>query len=247
MLAFSAVPAPWGLIGQVLLLAILLLLAGGFALHAYDDDRLARMPKITELPQSLLLIFLAVLVWLTAARETALNSLGLLTALGIALGFLGDLFMANIFKQEKHVLWGMAAFATGHIFYMLGFREIALHFALHDLGSYGIALVVMWIVALVIWALLVRNPSGDPTMQYAALVYALFLASMAAYAVGLALQEGAFWPLACGGILFLFSDSLIASKLFAGRRFRYMGDVEWTTYILAQVLIVTVVPVALAL
>lgn len=247
MLAFSAVPAPWATIGQVLLLVILLLLVGGFALHAYDEKRLARMPKRTELPQSFLLIILAVIVWLSAAQGTALNTLALLIVLGIALGFLGDLFMANIFKQEKHVLGGMAAFGIGHVFYMLGFREIALAFDLHDLGSYVLALVVMWIVALVIWALLVRTPDSDSTMQVAALVYALFLASMAAYAIGLALQQGAFWPLAIGGILFLFSDSLIASKLFAGRRFRYMGDVEWATYILAQVLIVTVVPVALAL
>jgi hypothetical protein len=247
MLTFAAVPAPWGLIGQLLLLAAALLLVGGFALNAYEPTRLGRMPKRTQLPQSFLLIVVALIVWIAAVRTTPLSTLGLLAAFGIACGFLGDLFMANVFDQQDHVLYGMVAFAIGHLFYMLGFREIALAFDLHALGSYALALVVMWGVAVTIWFLMVRSPTGDRTMQIAALVYALFLASMAAYALGLALQESAFWPLAIGGVLFLISDALIAARLFGGRRFAYMGDVIWATYIIAQVLIVTAVPVALAL
>jgi len=244
---FSAIPAPWNIFCLLLILVIAALLIGGFALHTYDTERLGRMPRRTELPQSFLLILLAIIVWLAAARDTPFNTLSLFMLVGIIFGFLGDLFMANVFNQENHVLFGMGAFALGHVFYMLGFRELALHFGLHETGAYLAALVFMWVLALAIWAWLVRNPSGETFMQYAALAYALFLASMAAYAGGLALQQGAFWPLAIGGALFLLSDALIAARLFGGQHFAYLGDVIWTTYILAQVLIVTVVPAALAL
>ncbi len=246
MFAFTAVPAPWGTLCQLLLIGVGALLIGGFVFNPYNTDRLGRMPKITELPQSVLLIALAVIVWLTAARDTPLATLGLLVAVGMALGFVGDLFMANVFKQENHVLFGMLAFAAGHVCYMLGFREIAVHFGLHDLASYALALVLTWGVALVLWFTLIRKPGGD-VMQYAALSYALFLASMAGFALGLALQQGAFLPLAIGALSFLVSDALIAARIFAGRSFAYLGDVIWATYILAQTLIVTAVPVALAL
>ncbi len=247
MSIFATLPAPWNLIGAGLLMVIILLLIGGFALHPYDGTRLGRMPKRWQLPQSFLLSLFAALVWLTAARGTPLSALGLLAAFGMTCGFLGDLFMADIFHQKNHVLFGMGAFAAGHIFYMLGFREIALHFSLHNLTDYAAALVALWALAGVIWLLMVRSPTGQRTMQYAALVYALFLASMAAYALGLALQRSAFWLLAVGAILFLLSDALIAARLFGGRRFRHMGDVIWAAYIIAQALIVTAVPIALML
>jgi hypothetical protein len=247
MLHLTTLPAPWDLIGGLLLVIVAAFLVGGFARYPYDRTRLGRMPKRTELPQSFTLIVLALIVWLAAARTTSLATLGALTFLGILSGFLGDLFMADVFDQKDHVLYGMAAFAVGHVFYMFAFREIALTFGFHVLGNYIVAIVALWAAALIIWYLMVWEPTGDRRMQYAALVYALFLASMAAYATGIALHEMAFYPLAIGAILFLLSDALIAARLFGGRRFRYMGDVIWTTYIIAQTLIVIATPVALAL
>ncbi len=247
MRGMAVLPAPWDVIGWLLLLGVALLLVGGFIRHPYDDLRQGRMPKRTQLPQTVLLIALAVIVWLTAARQTALAGLGLFVGLGVALGFLGDLFMADVFRQKDHVLFGMAAFGAGHVCYMLGFREIALAFSLHAVGAYAIALLFAWAAAIILWLLMIRSPTGEAARQYAALAYALFLASMAGYALGLALQREALWPLAAGGLLFLLSDALIAARLFGEYRFRYMGDVIWTTYILAQALIVTAVPTALAL
>jgi magnesium-transporting ATPase (P-type) len=243
----NVLPDPWGALGSLLLLGVLGLLAYGFFAHPYDEERLARMPKRTELPQTVLLIALAALVWLSAAQGTPLATLALLVFLGVIGGFMGDLLMADVFHQENHVLYGMGAFALGHVAYMFGFREIALAFGLHNLGSYALALVIMWIAAFGIWYVLVRDPAGDPTLQRAALIYALFLASMAAYALGLAFQQAAFWPLALGALSFLISDSVLAAQLFTSRRFRHMGDLVWTTYIVAQALIVTAVPVALGL
>jgi hypothetical protein len=246
MPVFAAVPAPWNLICQLLLLGIWVLLVGGFSLNRYDDERAGRVPKSMEWPQSALLIGLAAIVWAMAARPTPLATLGALVCAGMACGFVGDLFMANVFQQKSHVLFGMAAFGIGHVLYILAFRELAVYFALHDLGRYTLAVLITWAAALSLWFALVRKPGGG-AMQYAALAYALFLASMAGFALGLALQNRTFLGLAVGAILFLLSDTLIAARLFARRVFLYLGDAIWATYILAQALIVLVVPLALTL
>lgn len=244
MLGLAHLPPPWNMITILLLAAIPVLLIGSFLRYPYRPDLLGRMPASTELPQSFLLIGLALIVAATGIRGTPLGTLGWLVMLGIAFGFLGDLFMADVFGQEDHVLYGMAAFAVGHVFYMFGFREIALAFGLHNRGSYLAGIAIMWIVAVVIWWLMIRSPAGDRFMQRVALGYALFLASMAGYALGIAWQQPAFWPMAVGGILFVFSDGLIAARMFGGREFRYQGDVIWLTYIIAQALIVMAVPAA---
>jgi hypothetical protein len=241
----SLLPPPWNLVTTILLLAIGVLLLCGFALFPYGTSRMGRLPKHLQLPQSLLLAAWAFIVWRTSNAGTAPVALGLTICSGITLGFLGDLFMANVFGQNNHVLLGMGAFAAGHICYMLGFRQIALKFGLHAAGSYAIALAGLWLIALLFWQRFIRTPDDD-AMQVAALVYALFLASMTAYACGLALQHGAFWPLAGGAVLFLFSDMLIAANMFGKRTFRSMGDLIWLTYIAGQTLIVTVLPVAFA-
>ena len=247
MLDLTMLAEPWGVIGELLLFGVIGLLAVGFLRHPYDRVRLGRLPKRWELPQTPLLIALAAIVWLAGARGTALESLAILILIGVSLGFVGDLFMADVFHQKDTVLYGMLAFAAGHVAYMFGFREIAITFGLRVTASYVLALGVMWIAGALVWYFLVREPTGDQTMQRIALGYALFLASMAGYALGLALQAPAFWPLAIGGLLFLVSDTLIAARLFAGRSATYLGDVIWTTYIIAQILIVMVVPVGLGL
>jgi uncharacterized membrane protein YhhN len=236
--AVSSVPA-----SPILLIGVLILLVAGFAFSRYDLARAGRMPKIAELPQTVLLIAFAALAWLALARGTPFAALGALICAGVAFGFLGDLFMANVFKQENHILFGMAAFAIGHVLYILAFREIAVRFGLHDLGRYVIALGLSWLLAVVLWFILVRSAG---TMQYAALAYALFLASMAGYALGMALQNNALLTLAIGAVLFLLSDALLAARLFSGLAFPYAGDVIWITYIAAQALIVTITPMALA-
>jgi hypothetical protein len=230
----------------LLMLPIVALLIGGFALNRYDTTRAGRMPKITELPQTALLVVFAAIVWITVPGGPPLKAVAALLCIGVAFGFLGDLFLANVFRQKNYVLFGMIAFAIGHILYILAFRELAVRSGLHDVGLYALALGFTWLLAAVLWFILVRKPNGGP-MQYAALAYALFLASMAGFALGLALQHGALLPLAIGAILFLVSDTLIAARLFAGRTFAYIGDLIWLTYIAAQVLIVTVTPFALAL
>lgn len=245
MFTFEALAQPYQTLGRVALLAIAVLLVVAFVRGPYDPERYGRMGKALLLPQTALLIGVALIVWLSAALDTPFSALAALIALGIAFGFVGDLFMADVFKQKNHVLFGIIGFSLGHVGYMLGFREIALYFNLHDLASYGAALIGMWLIALILWRLLIYTRQGD-SMQYATLIYALFLASMAGFALGIALQRAEFIGLALGGALFLLSDALLAARLFARRTFPFIGDLTWTIYIAGQVLIVCSAPLALS-
>jgi len=239
------------------MIAALALLVISFVRFPYDPERLGRMPQAWQLPQSALLVVFALILLLVYSRITSYSVLlPYLILAGMSAGLCGDLFMADVFKQKDHVRNGMIAFAAGHMCYMLAFREISVQGRLDRLDYYVIAAVLLYIVALILWFKLIRTPQRSP-LEYAALVYALFLATMAAYAWGLELHaltyqtgdtsQTSLWerlallPLALGGTLFLLSDTLIAMRLFANRSFPYMGDVIWTTYILAQILIVSVV------
>jgi hypothetical protein len=78
-----------------------------------------------------------------------------------------------------------------------------------------------------------------PTLlHWAALPYALLLASTAGFATGLALQDSTFLLLALGAALFLLSDLILAAQLFNHLQFPLIGDVIWLTYGPAQMLIV---------
>jgi len=64
--------------------------------------------------------------------------------------------------------------------------------------------------------------------------------------MALALQDAAFVPLAAGGLLFMVSDLVLGSELMRRTHFRSIGDVIWTTYTVAQMLIVYSSAAALA-
>ena len=75
--------------------------------------------------------------------------------------------------------------------------------------------------------------------------YALLLATTAGLALGLALQQAAFFPLALGAFLFLFSDLILAGALFGGREWPLHHDIVWLTYGPGQMLIVYSIAVLL--
>ncbi len=75
-------------------------------------------------------------------------------------------------------------------------------------------------------------------MNIGTLGYSLLLSAMGATAMALALQNGAFIPLAIGGLCFIASDLILGSQIMRGSHFRSIGDVIWITYTVAQMLIV---------
>lgn len=246
LLSFAALPETARMVALAALIVIVALLVVGFVRGPYTPARHGRIPKALELPQSFILIGVAALIWLTAGQGTPLAGMAICFLIGMVFGWLGDLFMANIFKQKDHILFGMGAFAVGHIFYMVAFAQIAGQFSYGRPEAYLIGLLATEGIAVVLWRVLVYKP-GAGGFQYVALGYGAFLAAMGGFALAIALQAPIFLALAIGAVLFLFSDTLIAADLFAQRRFPFMGDVIWVTYIAAQALIVCSGGIALSL
>lgn len=229
----------------LLLLAALwaALLFGGFILGKRWDDNTRRMPAWTRMASSLVLV-IAGWYWYFVARETEAVRYALPVAIGMTFGLIGDLFMAKLVtRSEQYVLGGIGAFGLGHIAYIIAFLSYGDYIGATDNR------ITAWLVWLLIGAVgwyvaVYRGQSERGVLHYAALPYALLLASTAGVATGLALNEAAFAPLAVGCALFLLSDLLIAARLFNGVFFPLIDDVVWLTYGPAQMLIVFSVGVA---
>jgi len=232
----------------VLLIAWAALLFGGFILGKPQTGREGRMPTWTRMASSLVLV-VAGWSWAALARGSGAATFALLIAVGMTLGFLGDLFMAKLLPVSPHVLWGIGAFGLGHIAYIAAILGYGSAHGLDSAGPRFGAWLAWLLIGAVAWYFVVfRGHASRPTaLHWAALPYALLLASTAGFATGLALQNPAFLPLAIGAVLFLISDLLLAAQLFAGRSFRLIDDVIWLTYGPGQMLIVYSIGAALTI
>lgn len=192
-----------------------------------------RRPIATRLRlASSLTLVLAAWSWYFVARATpGVAVFALLVAVGMTFGLLGDLLLAEMLPLKQGFLAGMAAFALGHIAYIVAILSQTPRVLW---GAEGIAVLV----GLVGWYLVVFRGADATVLRWAALPYALLLATTAGLATGLALQTQVFVPLAIGAALFLLSDLLVAGERFGRLRFPHIGDLVWLTYGPAQALIV---------
>jgi hypothetical protein len=221
----------------ILLIAWAALLFGGFIFGKRQTGREGRMPTWTRMTSSAVLV-VAGWSWAALAAGSGAATFSLLIAVGMTLGFLGDLFMAKLLPVSPHVLWGMAAFGLGHVAYIAAILGYGSSHGLDAAGPRFGAWLVWLLIGAVAWYFVVFRGQKPTALHWAALPYSLLLASTAGFATGLALQDPAFAPLAIGAVLFLISDLILAAQLFAGRRFRLIDDVVWLTYGPGQMLIV---------
>ncbi|NOX61604.1 MAG: lysoplasmalogenase [Chloroflexi bacterium] len=213
------------------------LLFGGFLFGRWDAAEQRRMPLWTRMFSSAALVLAAWSLFIFT-RQTPLAHFSLFIALGMTLGLLGDLFMAQVLPAPNRVMAGIAAFGFGHIFYIIALLGFGNRFGLADPMARWAAWLAWMAVAVVGWYILVFRGQETSALHWAALPYALLLASTAGVATGLALQAPLLTPLALGAALFLLSDLILAGQLFSGLRFPFIGDVVWLTYGPGQMLIV---------
>jgi hypothetical protein len=190
---------------------------------------------------------LAAWCWCWAARNGPAARFGVWVALGMTLGFVGDLFMAEVVPLPQPVLGGMAAFGLGHLAYIAAAVSFGNRHDLADPVARWGAWSAWLLIGVVGWYFVVMW-GGRPTgLHWAALPYALLLASTAGCATGLAVQQPAFVPFAVGAALFLLSDLILAGQLFNHYQFArvHVNDVVWLTYGPGQLLIVYTVGSAL--
>jgi hypothetical protein len=215
-----------------------LLLFGNFIFGKLNAEGTHRIPRWARMASSFTLV-VAAWSWYAFA-DVFPKSYSLLIAIGMTLGFIGDLFMAQLIPLKDYVLGGIGSFGVGHIAYIIAFISFG-----NERNSFSgnesvrwIAVFVWWLIALAGWYIVVFRGQKHTFLHYAALPYALLLASTAGLATGLALHDSAFTPLAIGTALFLLSDLILAAQLFNGLHFKMIGDVVWLTYGPAQMLIV---------
>jgi hypothetical protein len=223
------------LLGLLLLWALFLF--GGLLFGKPDAGRTRRMHTWTRLASSGTLVLSA---WSCSlfTQGTSLSTFSLLIAIGMTLGCLGDLLLAELFPLPQPVLGGMAAFGLGHIAYITALLLVGNQLHLTAPASRFGAWSAWVLISLLGWYFLVLRGHTPTLLHWAALPYALLLASTAGFATGLALQNPTFLPLAFGTALFLLSDLILAAQLFNKLQFPLISDVVWLTYGPAQVLIV---------
>lgn len=210
-------------------------LFGGFAFGKEQEESRHRIPRWARMASSFTLV-LGAWLWYAVSQGTQVVNLAVWLAIGMTLGFIGDLFMAELIPLKPHVLYGMAAFALGHIAYIYGMGRICyLHNILFPNWS---VMALWWLIAIIGWYFVVFRGAQYSILHYAALPYALLLASTAGAATTLALVDSSFILLAIGASLFLLSDLILAANLFNNLKFPLVGDVIWLTYGPGQMLIV---------
>lgn len=240
----SFLPSPTRLLLWGLLTVWALLLFGGFLLGKPAGDPLRRMPLWTRMTSSVLLVA-AAWSWAVLARGTSAQTFAQWLALGMTFGLLGDLSMAGLIPWGQRVLGGIAMFGVGHLFYITALVGFGNSQGLDRPGARWGALVVWLLIGLGGWYVMVFRGQNPTVLHWAALPYALLLASTVGFATGLALQAPIFTPMAVGAALFLISDLLLAGGLFSGLKFPLLDDVVWLTYGPGQMLIVYAIGSAL--
>jgi len=232
---------------EALLVLWALFLFGGFLLGPTKNNR--RIPRWERIASSLMLVA-AGWSWRLFAVDSSIQPFALLIALGVTFGLLGDLFLADIISQNrtKATLGGIGAFAIGHLFYIAAILWLMTRFHLRQQESVWEALIFFWLSATAGWyGIVLRGQPSPSILHWAALPYALLLATTAGLAAGLALQQPLFLSLAAGALLFLLSDLILAGALFNDLSFPLHHDIVWLTYGPGQMLIVFSIGAAMLL
>ena len=154
-------------------------------------------------------------------------------AVGMTLGLIGDLFMAELLIKKDYLYGGIAAFGLGHIAYIIGMAGLG--------APVWTTMLIWWVIGFVGWIVVVWLSKTPLPERLSALPYTLLLASTSGFAFSI---PNLGW-VALGAALFLLSDLILAAQLFRGVRFRWISDVVWFTYGPGQMFIVYGVMIAM--
>lgn len=159
-----------------------------------------------------------------------------LVVVGLVMGAVGDLILADLFRLKRTEIAAMGAFGLGHLCYIAAI--LAVRTAL-GLGTLGLLLagVVGAVLAVIGWRALVYNPEGSRVLNVGSLVYGLLLFVTVGLSVGLAVVSGKLLSLAAGLVLFAVSDVILAQSLIRKRGTPLLRDIVWVIYSGGQMLI----------
>jgi uncharacterized membrane protein YhhN len=152
--------------------------------------------------------------------------------------WLGDSLLLFQEQNELYFIGGLLAFLTGHLLYILAYRQFQSAGNSNGLSitkkirfSFPIILAGTGLIAILFPAL---GPLTIPVIVYALVL--MLMVMMALFRYGRTSAES-FWMIFGGAILFMISDSALALNKFYAP-FHYSGPIIMMTYISAQYLIV---------
>jgi hypothetical protein len=216
----------------------LALLGGGLAFGKLNREGTCHLPRPLRMSLSAILVIAAFLGWQSGARDTPVQLYAASIFLGMAACFIGDLIMAQLIRVPNRLIFGMAAFGVGHLFYIAAFSLLRLQFGFAGTWMLPLVLAVMLVFCLWAWRTFVRKPGGSKTINTGSLVYGLLIGTMSGLAIGLALQQTSLLSLAAGAVLFLVSDFILGNWQVRGHVWKPVNDAIWTAYASGQLLIV---------
>lgn len=143
-----------------------------------------------------------------------------IAGLGLLICALGDVLLEIVF------VYGMAAFAIGHVFYVLAFAEWGRVLGLNKRDFPVVGLVLIVSAGLLAWLLPGMGELTGPALAYQAIITVMVCSAFVVKA-----------PMAArlGAVLFMLSDTLIAAGRFAAAG--VPPESVWITYAGAQIMI----------
>lgn len=182
-------------------------------------------------PALLPLIALTTVAWLWGRGPVSARDLGLLLAAQL-LGCTGDILLIH---SEVFLLFagGMVAFLSGHVCYLCIFGKRSWK----GLKAWQWAVSVVVMAGLVFGLIKVIGVNGALLAPMAVYACGLILLPFAGLCGVLRLGGCNWWIIFAGGLLFLFSDSMIAVDTFVKPEGLPMHVIVMSTYIAAQVLL----------
>lgn len=176
------------------------------------------------------LLVAAFAIWLGGAK---LPTYAQWVALGMLASFIGDLIMARLIPMSNRLIGGMIAFFIAHALYITAFVSSIVQSFDSAIVSLLTALLLYCLLITGGWLRFVRNLQKDRFTNIGALIYLLWVGTMASFAFALGNAVGV-WLAAIGGWLFVVSDFIVVVCEVGGRRIKNASDWIWLTYVSAQ-------------
>jgi hypothetical protein len=215
-----------------------LLLAGGLIASVGANASLSSLETELKVASSLVLVACGWLALTTVV--SAMRPITRLIAVGMTLGFLGDAspLLGSLWPVPQRTLGNMLLFGLGHVAYIRAC--VLVRRADHnrcDTARWCGSFAVWLAIGAVLWYFAAYTGTQHPEMRFPALAYTLLLSATVGAAVGCALSNRSFVPVAAGAILFLISDLLLAVWIFRDP-VQPSFDLVWLCYGVGQMLIV---------
>ncbi|MDZ7268225.1 MAG: lysoplasmalogenase [candidate division KSB1 bacterium] len=159
---------------------------------------------------------------------------------GALLSFVGDVINAGVIDLtallQPQTLLSIPPFAAAHGCYLAAFMLLSRAPLQGSTRLRGLTLAAVPLLAIGVWSCVI--PADAPRLVIgASLAYSFVLAAMVAGSLWVAWAWGrSGGSVALGGVLFLLSDALLGYYLLRERPF-WAGQLIWSTYMLAQLLI----------